>query len=65
MHVSFRLFLPSCITQKLILSSSKLPTEPTGAVYHRREEGRHFVGLWATAANSVTEEYNNGSAWCR
>jgi len=60
-HVSFRLFLPTYITQKLILSSSKLPIEPTGAVYHVREEGRCLFGLWAAACNSVTEEHRNGT----
>lgn len=48
-----------CITQKLILSSSKLPIEPAGAVYHVREEGRHLFGLWDTACNSMTKEYSN------
>lgn len=50
-----------CITQKLILSSSKLPTEPTGAVYHIREEGRHLFGLWATACNCVSTESSNST----
>lgn len=63
MHVSFRLFLPTCITQKLILSSSKLPIEPTVAVYHVREGGRHLLGLWATACSSMTKAHSN-SAGC-
>lgn len=61
MHVSFRLFLPTCITQKLILSSSKLPMEPTGAVYHIREEERHLFGLWATSCNCMSTESSNST----
>lgn len=61
MHVSFRLFLPTCIAQKLILSSSKLSVEPTRAVYHIREEGRHLFGLWATACNCTSTESSNST----